>query len=276
MDVITLGPSNAITDVQGTGSAVTVYYQGQAVAYWDGIAPTGNPISNGIYYLKVDNVDTLGVVKSTTQQVTVNRSFYKTTIKIYNEAGEVVRTIYSYVDNAGQNSVLGVQLSNTVIEPGVGQGAGVPSYLTITLSNGTAVTWDGTSDNGTYVQNGQYFVEVHSVDGQGGETVLTKQVAVENHGNPGAGVVTAWPNLLTRNDHVMTFHTDSSQAQAIKISLYTVAGELVQVVSGDTGANPPQWDTTGKASGVYIAVAESRDANGKLLGRQTFKVEVIH
>jgi hypothetical protein len=106
--------------------------------------------------------------------------------------------------------------------------------------------------------------------------VLTKQVTVENHGNPGAGVVTAWPNILTRNNNVMIFHTDSSQAQTIKISLYTVAGELVQVVSGDTGANPPQWDATGKASGVYIAVAESRDANGKLLGRQTFKVEVIH
>jgi hypothetical protein len=55
-----------------------------------------------------------------------------------------------------------------------------------------------------------------------------------------------------------------------------VAGELVQLVSGDTGANPPQWDATGRASGVYIAVAESRDANGKFLGRQTFKVEVIH
>jgi hypothetical protein len=152
----------------------------------------------------------------------------------------------------------------------------VPSSLTITLNNGTAVTWDGTSDNGAYVQNGQYYVEVHSMDGQGGETVLNKQVTVENHGNPGAGMVTAWPNILTRNDHVMTFHTDSSQAQTITVSLYTTAGELMKKVSGDTGANPPQWDATGVASGVYIVVAESRDANGKLLGRQTLKVEVIH
>jgi hypothetical protein len=91
----------------------------------------------------------------------------------------------------------------------------------------------------------------------------------------GAGVVAAWPNILTRNDHVMTFRTDSSQTQTITVSLYTTAGGLVWKNAGDT-ANPLQWDAGGMASGVYIAVADSRDANGRLLGRQIFKGEVIH
>ena len=55
----------------------------------------------------------------------------------------------------------------------------------------------------------------------------------------------------------------------------TTTGELVRVVTGDTGANPPSWDASKLSSGVYIAVAESRDGIGNLLGRQTLKVEVI-
>jgi len=57
---------------------------------------------NGNYYVKVDNIDTFGVVRTTTQEVTVNRSLYKADLTIYNEAGEVVRHLLTYVDDPGR------------------------------------------------------------------------------------------------------------------------------------------------------------------------------
>ncbi len=42
---------------------------------------------------------------STTQQVTVSRTIYKSTILIYNEAGEVVKHLYAYMDDPGPAGV---------------------------------------------------------------------------------------------------------------------------------------------------------------------------
>ncbi|HTC20492.1 MAG TPA: hypothetical protein VK859_06580, partial [bacterium] len=274
-----LQSSNAITSLNGANNAVTIYFGNSPLGSWSGTTAAGSLVSNGIYYVKVDSVSNLGVDVSTTQQVTVNRTLYQSTILIYNEAGEVVKHLYSYTDDPGQAAVESVQLSSTLIQPGMAQGAGTPSQLTITLSNGTTVMWDGTTDGGAFVQSGQYFVEVHTVDGNGGETTVIKQVAVEDRNAVnGIGVVTAWPNLLNaaKGPMTTTFHTNSSLSLTLKVSIYTVAGELVHVASGNAGANQVSWDASGVASGTYLVVAELFTPTGGLAGQQILRIAVIH
>ena len=81
-------------------------------------------------------------------------------MKIYNEAGEVVKTLYVYSSNPVAGTVSQLKLSASSIEPTSGPVTGnLPTQLTITLNNGTTIVWDGTSDNGGVVPSGQYFIE---------------------------------------------------------------------------------------------------------------------
>jgi uncharacterized repeat protein (TIGR01451 family) len=272
---IVLASSNAITSLSGPNNAVTIYYAGEPIGVWTGVTSAGTLVTNGAYYVKVDNISSAGAEVSTTQEVTVNRTLYTSTILIYNEAGEVVKHLYAYTSDPGPAGVASVQLSATVIQPG-SPGAGTPTDLTISLSNGTTVVWDGTSDNGTYVQSGEYLVEVHTTDGSGGEETVVKQVTVDDRNTTmGAGTVTAWPNVLKGESLTTTFDSNSSLSLTLNVSVYTVAGELVTKIAGQAGINQAVWNASGLASGVYLAVVDLVNSNGNSMGRQILKVAVI-
>jgi uncharacterized repeat protein (TIGR01451 family) len=273
---VTLQPGDSITSLRGANHAVTVYSNGQALGVWDGTAQNGDPVSNGVYHFKVDNIDITGVVTSITRQVTVSRNLRKCVIRVYNEAGETVKHLYSEMNDPGKTSVVEMKISSTVIQPGLSPPAGTPSRLTISLNDGTTVTWDGTGDNGAYVQTGQYFVEVHTVDGLGGSTTVTKPVlVVESTGE--AGKVTAGPNRLNpSNGYLVTFRSGASRGLTLNVSLYTTAGERVATVAGVPGSGQVTWDASGKASGLYLAVVELLDSSGGNMGRQILKLIVVH
>ena len=275
---ITLEASNVISSLHGQ---VDIYFEGNYIGTWDGTNSDGQPAENGQYNLKVDSVDASGVDVSTTQPVIVNRSLYKATILIYNEAGEVVRHLYTYVDDPGQQTVGQVTLSTKVIAPSGVATSGTPNTVTITLSNGTVVTWDGKSDTGSYVTEGQYFVEVHSSDGQGGETIVTTKITVQGQNvGLGLGTLAAEPNVINGKSGttVVTFTMkNSGMSLSLRASIYTLAGELVKVEQGTAGEPAVvSWDTAGMASGLYLAVVEEQGANGGGIQRQILKILVVH
>ena len=274
IDNFALASSNAITSLNGANNAVTIYYQGIPLGSWNGTTSNGSLVTNGSYYVKVDSTSSLGSEVSTTQQVTVNRTLYQSTILIYDEAGEVVKHLYAYSDDPGQAGVASVQLSSAFIEPGVNSSPGTPSRLMITLSNGTSIMWDGTNDGGTIVPSGEYFVEVHTVDGKGGETTLIKEVSVEDR-NMANGQVSAGPNIINGSKGPMTTTFRANAGQTLEVSIYTVAGELVKQVTGDTGTGLAVWDASNVASGAYLAVVQLINANGGLVVRQTLKIVVL-
>src|ERR1019366_7671889 len=190
-----IATSPTITSVHGQ---VYVVWKGQQIATWDGSNASGDPVSNGKYYIKVDNTDSLGVVTSVSQMVMVSRSIAKITVNIYNEAGEVVRHLYSYADDPSNISLADVQLSSGVIRPS--QTGSSNGTIAITTTNGTTIIWDGKSDSGTSVTNGHYQVEVRFVDGKGGEQVITKGLVVQSDNSPVTnGNVFAGPNIIKGN-----------------------------------------------------------------------------
>jgi flagellar hook assembly protein FlgD len=273
------GGNTVITTMSGAGSAVTLYAGGDPVGSWNGTTQDGSPATNGTYYIKVDNIDNMGEDRSTTQTVQVSRAFYQTTVDIYNEAGEVVRRLYLFADNPGAPGSTGIQFSTKTIAPGANLGAGVPSQLTVTLSNGTTLVWDGTGDNGSYVTGGQYLVELHTVDGSGGETVFSQQVSViDGHRSNGVGTITAWPNVLgAAGPPLTTFHSDSSLPETLEVSVYDSAGELVRPAQkGPAGQGWVSFDGSGLASGIYLAVVRIDNPAGGLQGRHNLKLAITH
>jgi flagellar hook assembly protein FlgD len=275
---INLG-SGAITSVSGPGSSTTVYFQGVPIGTWNGTDGSGNPVSNGQYYLKVDSINNMGVDTSVTDPVIVNRAMYKVAVKIYNEAGEVVKNLYVYSSNPVPSNSTQLALSASGFEPTSGTPSGtVPTQLTISIGNGVTVVWDGTGDNGSVVQSGQYFIEASAQNGQGGEKVMTAQVMVlSDTANAGMGNVVAEPNLLNKATGYQVKFSSDVPGLTLHYRVYDTAGELVRgTVPGDAGASAAVWNAARRASGLYFAFVEVTNAQGGLIGHKTLKIMVVH
>lgn len=263
--------STSITSLHGY---ISVDYQGTQIATWDGTNGNGNPVSNGDYYVKIDNVDPYGVVTTVSKIVTVSRAIAKVEVDIFNEAGEIVRHLYGYEDDPANISTMDVKFSTNLLQPTNGTPVpGGTNVVYITSSTGLNLAWDGRSDSGAIVTNGHYDIEVHYVDGKGGESAITRGIVVQS-GNVRTDVVTAQPNVLTGGQTATNLRIASATNYTLKVQLYDVAGELIKKVSGDTGKNGAYLDLRGLASGLYIAVVELVDANGKFAGRQITKLVI--
>ena len=263
---ITLGPGNSITSLTGPNNTVSVYWNGNLLTVWNGTNASGNPVSNGTYYVKVDSVDSLGSDQSVIQDVTVNRSLSKVVVEICNAAGEVVRNLYE-ADGAGP--VTAVQLSSLILETG----STAQSLVTIGMSNGAILVWDGSGAGGTMVTNGVYFLEIFSENGTGGEEVLTKDLTVINSDRSVVGVY-AYPNPWQSGDPPLTFKVSSTQPMTLKVRFYDLAGERVAIFSGPPGGSQALFPNDTIASGVYIAVVELWSVNGDMTARQSLKVMI--
>jgi len=259
------GESDTVID--HVGDEVELFWKGVPIGVWDGTNADGKAVKNGEYYVKVDSVDPYGVTKTVTLDVTVNRKVARLDITIYNASGEAVRHLTSVeAANLGPD-VNAVALSTDVIQPNANL-AGVASTLTINLPNGTQATWDGRSDAGATVSDGQYYVEVKTEGDSGETTVVVKTVAVL--GVPAGKAVTAMPNALSAANPTARFV--APVGTTVKVVVYSTAGEKVAVAWGAPGSGEAVWDGTTAAAGFYLAVASTYDTAGRLLGRTTLKL----
>ncbi len=264
---VTLGPGNSITSLTGPNNAVSIYWGGNLLSVWNGKNASGNPVSNGTYYLKVDSVNSLGSDQSVIQDVTVSRFLGTVVAEICNAAGEVIRNLYE-ADGVG-GPVTAVQLSSLVLQAG----STAQGLVTIGMSNEVTLVWDGTGSAGSMVTNGVYFLEVFSENGTGGEEVITKDLTVVNANRSPAGVY-AYPNPWQNGDPPLTFKTSSTQILTLKVRLYDLAGEKIAVFSGAPGSGQALLPSGTIAGGVYVAVVELWDGNGSMTARQSLNVMI--
>jgi len=279
---ITLSTTNMITTLSGPGSTINILYNGFVIGTWDGTNNSGAPVANGEYQVKIDNVDSSGTVTSVSQAAMVNRSLSKVEVDIFNEAGEVVRKLYNVVANATNSSMTNVSLSTTVIKPSLSAPASVSSgsinYVKIMVEDSASpvtLVWDGSGDSGALVSPGEYQVQVHWTDGNGGTSDVTRTIMVLPSAGV-SGIAMARPNVLNpAKGMVTTFDASGvSNASSLKIRIYTTTGELVRTITSASTQVP--WDASGVASGIYIANIEIDNASGGMINRQFLKVLVAH
>ena len=278
MNTIQLEQTQEITSLNGV---VYVVVNGQAIASWNGSDQNGNPVGNGQYYIKLDSQGPDGVITSVSQPVVVNRVLTRVEIDVFNEAGEVVRHLYSYVDDPNGAQMTDIQLSSNILDPGNTSGQGAPGSVNVDVvtnqaGDGLTLTWDGRTDTGSTVSNGQYMLEVHWADGSG-DTVITRDVVVLGSGSsPAGGRVYAYPQILTGGDTTTVFKINTPSLTLI-VTMYDLAGERIEApFSGPPGSSAAPWNSAGVASGLYFAVVKIVDGNGLFVDRQVTKIIVKH
>lgn len=274
-----LPAGNAITALQGNGSTIPIDYKGLLIGTWDGYTQGGNLAADGTYLLKVDSIDPHGVATSVTRPVIVNRKLSKVAVDIFNEAGEVVRHLFAFAADSSGDEMTNVALSSGILAPGAAGTGSAPSTIQIVVqTTGLPVTiiWDGTQDGGSLVTAGDYQIGVSWEDGSGGKQEISRGILVVGGGRPGGGIFAA-PNLLTLGTGVSStnFQISSANPHTLKVSVYTLAGELVAVRQGAVGTNSVVWNATGAASGIYLAAVDVLNANGELTQKKLLKVLVI-
>jgi hypothetical protein len=282
IDHITLSTTNLITTLKGPGSLIDILYNGYIIATWDGSDNQGQPVSNGNYLIQVDSTSLGGVVTSVSQTATVNRNLSNITVNIYNSAGELIRILYSTVNDWTGASMTDVVLSANIIRPSTSGPvtSGTPSQVDIVVnsSDGSAVTlvWDGTNNSGTDVTPGVYTVNCHWSQGSTNFQNIIRSVVVM--GGITNTTVVARPNVLNAANGMITTFDGSGVANAylIQVKLYTIAGELIQSLSSPAGTPEVNWNAAGFASGVYIAAVNIQNAAGGNIGVQRLKVLVLH
>ncbi|MGH7739463.1 MAG: hypothetical protein ACREL1_04880, partial [bacterium] len=230
------------------------------------------PVSNGQYYVKVDSVDALGNVNSVTRPILVQRSLSQITLNVYNEAGEVVRHLLSDTRDAGDGVIHSATLSNSVLS--LSPAGGNSSAITFSGDGQVLGFWDGTTDQGAFVEGGTYYFSLREWDGKGNETNLTLPVAVLGSGASTKIEVRALPNII-RGAGGLVFKSFPPQPLTLKATLYDLAGEKVAVENGAPGSGQVGWDASRTASGIYLAAVECRDEKGRMTCRQILKIAVI-
>ncbi|HJT24202.1 MAG TPA: hypothetical protein VJ873_06470, partial [bacterium] len=265
-----------ITHLTGTGSRILLYFHGLLLGIWDGTNAAGDPVSNGVYHIQVESVDAYGVATTVTQEAVVSRQLAQVSAAVYNEAGEVVKHLSGWVDDASGATMDNVVLSAAAFQPG---SEGSLKQLQIFIeSSGASVTlsWDGTDDQGGYVTSGAYLLSIHWYNGQGESSNISKSVLVTGKSST-RGQVVAGPNLLrlSSGQTRVGFVDPAGSGSTLKVRIYTLAGELTAVIEGEAQTGRASWNASGKASGIYLAEVEKKNANGVLGGKQLFKIMVI-
>ncbi len=262
------------------GGTAYVDVGGAAIASWDGNNNSGNPVSNGKYYVTVTNSDAFGQTTTVSQVVMVSRHLATVEVDIYNEAGEIVKHLYTYANDPTDTPMTQVNLSTAFINPSQGSSndsSTTANKVTITSPNGVNVVWDGTSDTGSIVTNGHYEIDVHWTDGKGVQEEISRGIVVQARNNPVTdGTVWAQPNILQGGATTTTLQVSSSASYTLQVGLYDVAGELIKRYTGSTGTNQATLDLAGLSSGLYFAVVELTGPNGGIVQRQTTQLVIQH
>jgi uncharacterized repeat protein (TIGR01451 family) len=266
---VSLTTSNVIASLE---DKINIIFQGTSIGVWDGTDNQGQPVSNGQYYIKIDNIDQMGNVTSVTQPAIVNRKIAQLTVSVFNSAGEEVRQL-AVTEADAMVLADSVSLTNSVITPSY-QG-GQDNSTTISLSSGLSFVWDGKNNAGQIVSPGQYYLEIKSTDGQGGETQFTQSVAVLQSGDSLASI-SVYPNPMNPSvfGDLLTFK-DPTGALSLSVRIYTLAGELVSMpplVNAGSGAFT--LNISKLASGLYIADIEMSNSTGGTQ-RQLTRVAIL-
>lgn len=113
---------------------------------------------------------------------------YTINISVYNEAGELVKTITNTAASSDPNSMelLMNGTETTAISPGSGNNLSIilPGIQTVQLAKGAVsyatFLWDGTNNAGQDVANGAYYIQETATDPYGHTTSITKPITVIN------------------------------------------------------------------------------------------------
>jgi hypothetical protein len=233
------------------------------------------PVSEGNYYIQIVQTDSYGHTDVLVKEVSVIRFDYDVVLKIFNSAGEIIKTIRQDKPSAGS---LTLKIDEVLkLEDG-----GPP--ITFEYAPGQDLTWDGVTDQGVRVNNGTYELQFVLNNSAGASSQASKTVVILVQAlKSSLGDVKAYPNPykgpdFSSTDHI-TFAWDYKGTGWVNVLIYNMYGEQVRKLFAKLEDGKAVWDVKAAngddaGAGMYVAVFESRNAGG-LLERKTQKFAVM-
>jgi hypothetical protein len=243
------------------GQAALITIEGSQVSFgWDGRNSGGQLVASGTYTLKLELTDPFGTVTSFSVQVTVLRDPQTATVSVYNPAGELIDQWPAEPLAAGSATVLSLT-AGAFIPPAAGGSAVGIRYG----SGGETVAWDGLDAHGQLVAPGTYLIAVSSTKGGSMQRWQRSVTVLEpDPSNPLAGL-RAGPNPAGPSDtEIRLLVPDAPAGLAMVADIYDLAGERVcRLTRAADGYLHWPLNTHSPASGLYVAVVQALDAQGR-------------
>jgi hypothetical protein len=232
------------------GQQAVILVNGQTFL-WNGSNNNGQQVSSGIYYVKLSSTDSNGNLIVYTHEVVVLAVGNLVQVRIFNSAGEEVRTLASYAYGSQQPTRLQPDVTSMAFGPDPSMGSKINFDL-----GGLTVPWDGTNALGQRVASGTYTVQLVSQSMGGGASIIaTTSVTVINASGGVLAGSMAGPNPMLPSDTVLWLRVPNAPAGTHLIArLYNLAGELIMTARNDLQPDRLSFDMGGRpvSGGVYI------------------------
>ena len=231
---------------------------------WDGSNDNGAMIKGGMYTIKAEIVDPFGKVTSLVQDVQVLPGGTQQFLRIFNAAGEVVRTIHLPVSVKGANGLrMGDTSFGLQVNPSTGAAFQDLKIDVLGISGYQSFAWDGLNQQGLPVNGGTYVIQLVSEESAKETVVSSRSVTVikgaETTDATASALIAPNPVLPTQKDLAVYYDPNKLFGRSAECRLFNLAGE--QVGNGDDPARSGKIvlsPSRALASGTYLVRFEIR------------------
>lgn len=240
---------------------------------WNGSNDSGQQVSSGLYWVKVTTKDSYGNVTAFIHEVTVLAVANQYRLRVFNSAGELVRTLAVTTFSSGT--------APKRLLPDVSAIAFGPDPSSVAKVNfdlgGVSVAWNGLNDMGVRVQSGTYTVQLESESLGAASTIASTSVVVLNSGESVLNGGFILPNPVPASAASFTLRLPHSPAGTVVTArLYNVAGELIMTSVNDMLPDRVNFDLGGRtvSGGLYLVAVTAKAPWGEV-ERKTFKMVMV-
>lgn len=269
-------PGNITATVVGNDNILNIYIPGVETPLtlgnggtnfvWDITNNQSQFVNPGKYYIKVEETDEFGHVNVVIKDILVVRVEQYIELKVYNSAGELVRTIRDTASAVPELADLSSMGDIVIIENN-----GTPVNVKYGSNPGDFVQWDGKNEDGQVVAAGNYELQLSVKSEQGSITHTSKSVVVLREDKTYLDTFEIWPNPYTEDagSNPIIFNWScktAGETGEVYIRVYNVAGELVKQIKTKLETATAAWDLKAGlehvSRGIYVAVISSVNEQG--------------
>ena len=237
--------------------------KGSTSFFWNTQSQDGQYVSNGVYLVRVEELDAYGSPTIKTISLTVLNVDEYVELSIFNSAGELVKNVKEPLSSLPSDVSLGTQSTVNV-------GSGSDVVFKYGPDPADYIAWDGKNFAGQTVTNGTYEITLAIKTREGLAYNLSKTVTVLNEGSALVSGFKVYPNPYSAEfGGVMKYAWVATQSGTARLSIYNVKGEKVRTLYARLESGSADWDlltTSGDraAGGYYVTMLEAVSGSGQM------------